>query len=89
MAKAGTKNWADTEVLEGQVALLRTGTRAALYACREVLHLSPGHNGTDVVRAVHNRIHEWNADAGPNGDLDKMLAALTAGKQLLAACLKG
>lgn len=45
------------QVMQGQIALLKRGTRAVDYACREVLDLAGDATAVDVKRALHRKIH--------------------------------
>jgi len=75
-------------VLEGQIALLKTGTRATDYACRHVLDVGLDVDFDGVVAALHKKLHTW--DKLPE-DMDSRawaVAYATAAKQLLTGLLK-
>jgi len=71
------------KVMEGQIALLRNGSRATDYACREVLDLPLGCSPEDVVMALDRKIHRWERQDGDGGNDAVMLGYVTAAKQLL------
>jgi len=70
------------QVLQGQIELLKRGCRATDYACREFLNLRIDSTPVEVVAAVHARIHA-SGRGKDEGDWFLVLAALTAGQQIL------
>jgi len=83
--ESNRKAW---RILEGQIDLLKTGTRATDYACREVLELALNCSAEEVLAALHRKLHKWGNMEDSKASNEWALAWVTAAKQLLCGLLK-
>lgn len=76
------------KVMEGQIALLQTGARAADYACREVLNLALNCTVEEIAESLHRKLHHWKKMSDDAVSEGWLLAYTTAAKQLLTGLVK-
>lgn len=70
------------KIMATQFELLKRGSRATDYACREWLGLDAFPRAADVVNAVHAKLDKRDKE-GEDKSLGLVMATLTAGRQLL------